>query len=142
MIENQKLGVRDKMQFAILENEGTAGARARRIGSSFMSARRRPAPALYGVPAASDEFDSGASTFGPGAPVLVNPQHIRLGMQVYDYDGMYIGFVTDVLENALLLRHGWRAELEVPLEHVLAVLDQRVVLTVSLRSRERGRQAA
>jgi hypothetical protein len=106
------------MKFAITQGEGTPGARDRRFGTSFMSTRRRPQPAL------------------------VNPQNIRRGMQVYDYDGTYVGFVTGVLEKALLLRAGWRAELEVPLEHVLAVLDQRVLLTVSVRSRERGRQAA
>ena len=130
------------MKSANVQREGTAGARDRRIGNRFMSTRRRPPPAFYGVPAASDEFDSDSSTFGPGAPVLVNPRNIRPGMQVYDYDGVYVGFVTDVLDTALLLRRGWRAELEVPLEHVLAVFDQRVVLTVSLRPGERDRRAA
>jgi sporulation protein YlmC with PRC-barrel domain len=59
---------------------------------------------------------------------MVNPRHIRRGMQVYDANGRYVGFVTDVLETALLVRSRWRHEREIPLERVLAVLDQRVVL--------------
>jgi hypothetical protein len=125
-----------------IEREGTAGAPDRRIGNRFISSRMRPPPAFYGVPAASDEFDSDLSRFAPGVPVLVSPQNIRLGMEVYDYDGMYVGFVTDVLDTTLRVRRRWRAELEFPLEQVLAVLDQRVVLTVSLRQGERDRRAA
>jgi hypothetical protein len=51
-------------------------------------------------------------------------------MQVYDYNGVYVGRVTDVLDTSLHVRLRGRVYLRVPLEQVLAVLDQRVVLTV------------
>jgi sporulation protein YlmC with PRC-barrel domain len=51
-------------------------------------------------------------------------------MHVYDYDGKYVGRVTDVLDTSLHVRLRRHIDLRVPLEQILAVLDQQVVLTV------------
>ena len=57
-------------------------------------------------------------------------ESIRPGMQVYDHEGVHVGRVKDVHEAGFLVGRRWRGDLRVPLEQVLAVLDQRVVLTV------------
>ena len=94
------------------------------------SNRRRPPPAFYGVPPAPGGSDLERETSTHQAAVSVSPQNIRSGMQVYDYDGVYVGRVTDVRATSLRVRRHWRADLRVPLDQVLAVLDQHVVLTV------------
>jgi sporulation protein YlmC with PRC-barrel domain len=51
-------------------------------------------------------------------------------MNVYDYDGEHVGRVKDVLDTAVQVGRRWRGDVQVPLEQILAVLDESVVLTV------------
>jgi hypothetical protein len=110
-----------------------AGATATRpgcISHQLVSTSRRPPPAFYGVPPACGA--SNASNQVPACRELisVSRESIRLGMEVYDYDGVHVGWVKDVVDATFLVGRRWRGDLRVPLEQVLAVLDQGVVLTV------------
>jgi hypothetical protein len=51
-------------------------------------------------------------------------------MDVYDYDGVRVGWVKDVLETTFAVGRQFRSDLNISMEQVLAVLDQRVLLTV------------
>jgi hypothetical protein len=92
-----------------------------RKSNFFVKSRRRSPPAFYGVPDAT----------GDPAPVLVSAESIRPRMHVYDFDGTHVGQVKEVLDGMLLVGRRWQADVRVPLEQVLAVIDQRVLLTVS-----------
>jgi hypothetical protein len=61
--------------------------------------------------------------------ILVRRESMRLGMDVYDYDGLFIGYVQELGEADFLVRRRWRRDIRVLLEQVLAVLDRSVVLT-------------
>ena len=60
----------------------------------------------------------------------VSRESIRPGMDVYDHDGVHLGWVKDVHHAEFLVGRRWHRDVRVPLDQVLAVLDQRVVLTV------------
>jgi hypothetical protein len=62
--------------------------------------------------------------------ISVSRESIRPGMDVYDHDGAHVGWVKDVHDTEFLVGRRWRRDVRVPLDQVLAVLDQRVVLTV------------
>lgn len=57
-------------------------------------------------------------------------ESLRPRMEVYDYEGVHVGWVKDVQDTEFLVGRCRRGDLRVPLDQVLAVLDQRVVLTV------------
>lgn len=99
-------------------------ARHGAIGHPLESSNGRPPPAFYGVPPAPGNADPSQ------AVISVNGDSIRIGMDVYDYDGAYVGPVKDVLDTSLRITRRWRSDMHVPLEQILAVLDRRVVLTV------------
>ena len=65
-----------------------------------------------------------------GEIVSVHPASIRLGMDVHDVDGVYVGRVKHVDDAHVVVTRRWRDDMRFALEHVLAVLDRRVVLTV------------
>ena len=63
--------------------------------------------------------------------ISVSRDSIDLRMDVYGSDGEHVGRVKDLGDAEFLVGRRWRADTRVPLDRVLAVIDQRVILTVS-----------
>ena len=66
-----------------------------------------------------------------GGAVSVSRDSIDLRMDVYGYDGEHVGRVKKLGDAEFLVGRRWRADTRVPLDRVLAVIDRRVILTVS-----------
>jgi hypothetical protein len=60
---------------------------------------------------------------------LVSRSSLRPGMDVYRLHGARLGRVKAVGEAELLIKRDWLGEVRVPLERVLAVVAERVVVT-------------
>jgi hypothetical protein len=52
-------------------------------------------------------------------------------MQVYDYNGTNLGQIKEVREVDFSVDRAWRADILVPIQRVLAVMDQDVFLTAA-----------
>ena len=63
--------------------------------------------------------------------VSVSRDSIDLRMDVYGSDGEHVGRVKDRGDAEFLVGRRWRADTRVPLDRVLAVIDRRVILTMS-----------
>jgi len=63
--------------------------------------------------------------------VPVKPESIRSRMQVYDHEGMHLGQVKEVREVDFSVDRPWRADIRMPIQRVLAVMDQRVFLNAA-----------
>ena len=63
--------------------------------------------------------------------VSVSRDSIDLRMDVYGSDGEHVGRVKDLGDAEFLVGRRWRADTRVPLDRVLAVIDRRVILTMS-----------
>ena len=59
----------------------------------------------------------------------VSGSSLRPGMEVYRADGEAVGRVTAVGEDDFLLKRRWLGHVQVPLDRVLAVIADRVLLT-------------
>ena len=65
------------------------------------------------------------------AVVPVTAASIRSNMEVYDHEGVRIGRVREVREVDFRVDRRWRADIRVPIERVLAVMDRSVYLTAA-----------
>ena len=63
--------------------------------------------------------------------ISVSRDSIDLRMDVYGYDGEHVGRVKELGDAEFLVGRRWRADTRVPLDRVLAVIDRRVILTMS-----------
>jgi hypothetical protein len=61
--------------------------------------------------------------------VPVNSGSIATRMEVYAYDGAFVGRVKEVGVSDLVVGRRWRTDTRVPLDRVFAVLNERVILT-------------
>ena len=95
------------------------------VSHSLATSNGRPPPATHRVPPARGASDPPAQ-----ALISVTGESIRTGMDVYDYHGVHVGRVKDVLDTSFQVARRWRRDIHVPLEQVLAVVDKRVILTV------------
>ena len=65
------------------------------------------------------------------AAVPVARDSIATKMDVYAYNGQFVGRVKDVSDTELLVGRHWHADTRVPLDQVFAVMNARVILTRS-----------
>jgi hypothetical protein len=52
-------------------------------------------------------------------------------MHVYDHRGVHLGQVKDVQEVDFSVDRRWRSDMRLPIQRVLAVMDQDVFLTAA-----------
>lgn len=72
----------------------------------------------------------------------VDPDQVRVGMEVYGTDGELVGTVKYIYRTEFLLNRPWARDLIVPIEAVQAIIDDvathavhpHVVLTIRARS--------
>ncbi|MCC7369889.1 MAG: DUF2171 domain-containing protein [Chloroflexi bacterium] len=72
----------------------------------------------------------------------VDPNQVRIGMEVYGTDGELVGTVKTVSQTDFILNRPWARDLVVPIEAIQAVIDDmarptahsHVVLTIRARS--------
>jgi sporulation protein YlmC with PRC-barrel domain len=60
----------------------------------------------------------------------VDPQHIRVGMEVFGDDGELVGTVKSVSDGVFELNRPWARDLIVPVEAIRAIVDDVVTHAV------------
>jgi hypothetical protein len=108
------------MTHSTLSQVNISPGRSDHAGRPSLGRRSSPGPAFDEVPPA------------PGTPILVRSEHLKTTMGVCDFGGRYIGDIAAVREDKFSVRTNGTGEMWGPLEQVLAVFDDRVLLTVTL----------